>query len=680
MARPFGAQGAGATTSLYPGVAISAPLMDEPEGKLSQEEAERLGKVLDNRLQWGRRFWKPLHDRMDLWLNMYLLLDLLQQSKPLGFRRFVSNDPRTAVDSAVSILTRNEAFWRIDLPIGANKEERGRIGKVERALAGVVDDMDEMFLLRGDMRFWKQVAWFALMRGWVWGKFHVTKTALDLGRPAPLLAEMWDGRMVFPTHDGIGLASVLAEKHTTLAELLLQYPDKFPDIEPDSVDLNAPAIKLEFWSNTRGDREGVTCCLALYDTVQGSSGVIAPPEDVLRHGKRVWLIEPYRHGYTPEQLPVVGVPVNGIPIKSKPVIGNLVVDAMVQRADRIGQAPPSWHDPSGWVAETGRGILSSVEQNIPQYNEVMATVLQHFTVSTYGTWVFYTSSGELPEFEPGANAQIPLHIGEDVKRFEPSPITNDAYRIMGLLQDERQRGVLSNILQTAAAQAGMTGVALQQTLHTALNALEPYSTGMQDFGRQVASHILEQLKGATDIGVLSLVGRSGRSYFRLEFDPKEDLDERKYKPVPVFKPSLPEDMFIKAQTARILLDPRRPVMSLVTVLENVLQLDDPEGEIDRIFADIADLDPVIVLERVAKVLEEEGEAEIAERIREKEFQAKFIQDLQFRQMLAAAGVQQMPGPSAETGAPTATGGGIGRPGQGQAPGAPPGIPGERVTP
>ena len=149
MARPFGAQGAGATTSLYPGVAISAPLMDEPEGKLSQEEAERLGKVLDNRLQWGRRFWKPLHDRMDLWLNMYLLLDLLQQSKPLGFRRFVSNAPRTAVDSAVSILTRNEAFWRIDLPIGANKEERGRIGKVERALAGVVDDMDEMFLLRG---------------------------------------------------------------------------------------------------------------------------------------------------------------------------------------------------------------------------------------------------------------------------------------------------------------------------------------------------------------------------------------------------------------------------------------------------------------------------------------------------------------------------------------------------
>jgi hypothetical protein len=275
---------------------------------------------------------------------------------------------------------------------------------------------------------------------------------------------------------------------------------------------------------------------------------------------------------------------------------------------------------------------------------------------------------------------VPLHIGEDVKRFEPSPISADAYRILGVLSDERQRGVLSNILQTTAAQAGMTGVALQQVLHTALNALEPYAVGMVDFGRMFGTHFLEQLKAA-DYGTMSLVGRSGRSFFRIEFDPKEDLGERRYKALPIFKPALPDDMFIKAQTARILLDPRRPVMSLVTVLENVLQLDDPEGEINRIFADIADLDPVIVLERVASVLEEQEEFDLAARIRQKEFQQNFVQDLQFRQLLAQAGVGgAIPGPSPETGAPTATGGGGLRQGQGQPTTTPGGIPGERTTP
>ena len=119
-------------------------------------------------------------------------------------------------------------------------------------------------------------------------------------------------------------------------------------------------------------------------------------------------------------------------------------------------------------------------------------------------------------------------------------------------------------------------------------------------------------------------------------------------------------------------------MSLVTVMENVLQLDDPEGEIGRIFADIADLDPVIVLERVAKVLEEQGEPELAARIRMKEFQQNFIQEMQFRNVVAQG--QAQPGASPETGSPEATGGGGGRQGQGQAQVQPAGIAGERNTP
>ena len=72
-------------------------------------DATAFASVVQQKLELGKRYWQPLHDRQDYWLNMYLLLDLLQQSKPIGFRRFITNDPRVAVDKAVSILTTNDA-------------------------------------------------------------------------------------------------------------------------------------------------------------------------------------------------------------------------------------------------------------------------------------------------------------------------------------------------------------------------------------------------------------------------------------------------------------------------------------------------------------------------------------------------------------------------------------------
>lgn len=626
---------------------------------MAEIDKAKLANALEQKLQWGRLFWKPLHDRQDFWYNMYLLLDLVQMSKPLGFRRFVSNDPRTALDAGVSILTRNEAFWRIAMPAGAvDEEERGKIGRVELGLAGVVDDIDEMFLMRGEMRLWKQVAFDALMRGWIWGKFHVTKEAVDMGRPSAMIAEMWDSRQVLPSFDGIGLAEIIVEKHTTLGELINQYPDKVR-LNPEDHDLNAQAVKLEYWSNKRKN-PGIMGVLAAYsDSPVGGILTSVEPRQY-----KTWIVDPFEHEFTPEQLPVVGVPVNGIPIKSKPFSGTVFRGSLEERAGRLGTTVPSWHDPSGWVAETGRGILSAVEENIPQYNELVATALQHFSLGPYPTWAFHTTSGEAPNWLEGLNAKIPLRIGETVERFDPVPVNSDAWQLLALLRDERQRGMLANILQASSAFQG-SGVVLQQTLHAALNALEPFSTGMADFGRQMGTHVLEQLKVA-GVGVLNLVARSGRSFFAIDFDPKTELADRKYKPLPIFRPSLPEDMLIKAQTARILLDPRRPVMSLASVLDKVLQLDDPEGEEDRIFADIANLDPVIVLQRVAEALRAEGEDELADRIEQEQVKAVFIKEMQFRQMLTQGQGGGIPGPGPETGSPTATGGGQTREGQGQA--------------
>lgn len=85
-------------------------------------------------------------------------------------------------------------------------------------------------------------------------------------------------------------------------------------------------------------------------------------------------------------------------------------------------------------------------------------------------------------------------------------------------------------------------------------------------------------------------------------------------------------------------------MSLITVLENILQVDDPAAEIDRIWEDIANTDPVIVLEQIASALERLHEPELAARVRQNEFRTKMIEELQWRQQTGQMPPAPVPGP------------------------------------
>jgi hypothetical protein len=294
---------------------------------------------------------------------------------------------------------------------------------------------------------------------------------------------------------------------------------------------------------------------------------------------------------------------------------------------------------------------------MPQYNELIATIFQHFSMGTYGTWVFKNRTGEAPpDFEGGLNEKIVLRPEEGAERFEPSPITPDAYRLMQILTEEREKGVLSNILHAVGPMPGIeSGFGLQQMTNTAVNALEPYLDGMKQFGIRFGGSVLKQMQlAAGELAPFQVVTPTPkRAYFRIEFDPKVDLDRnRRYRPVPVPKPALPDDLTVRLTAARLALDPRRPLLSLITVLETIVQIEDPAGEVNRIWEDIAQTDPVIVAEQIADALERLGEDTMAARMRETEFRQKLVEDIKFRQItgsIPGLGGQQ-PGPGPETGA------------------------------
>ncbi|KKM70009.1 hypothetical protein LCGC14_1445020, partial [marine sediment metagenome] len=539
-----------------------------------------------------KQHWRPLTLRQQLWENMYFLLDAIQQAKPLGVaRRFVSNEPHTGVDAALSILTRIPPTWRIPL-VGAedeNQEMRRRAGRIERTLEGLVYTMDELFVDRiNHDTLWRAATFQGLLRGMIWGKFHITTEAL-LYRRAPLVAEIYDAYQVFPHTDSWGLNHIIIEKDTTLGDLVSSYPGVYDDMAQDNhYNPSTPALKLEFWSNDRGERKGMTAVLGTVHTA-ATSGITVT--DMIGKDAR-WLVPPFLHGYTYDELPIVGVAVNGAHISHKAPISSVLEDRLQERADVQAMEAMAWHGPGSRIAETGRSILSSVEETVPQYNEIVATVFQHLSLNTYDTLVFKTPTGELPKFERGIGASIALNPQESVDTLRPQPMSTDAYRLLELLQEERQKGVLSNVLQAVAPNVA-SGVLLQQIEHAALGSLEPYQKGVQSFGTRMGTTLLAQMqKAAPILGAFELqAGTPSKSFFNIEFNPLTELDQgRHYRPVPVIKPALPDDLTVRMTAARMALDPRRPMLSLMTVMEDILNVDDPMAESDRIWEDLAQQD------------------------------------------------------------------------------------------
>jgi hypothetical protein len=626
------------------------------EGQLNEMKT-----ALMSRLMQLKQFWLPLNLRQDYWLNMYRLLDVLQMAKPLGVaRRFTSNEPRTGVDAAKAILTRNPTIWRIPLK-GAedeNQEMRRRVGKIERTLEGLVYDIDELNAERLQQPFWKTVVDQALLRGMVWGKFHITTEALKY-RHSPMVTEIFDSRLVYPHIDQWGLNHVIIEKPTNLGDLVATYPAAYGDLKSKpNFNPNQKAVKIEFWSNDRPGVKGVHMVLASIGVDIQASGYIGLAHTGTAVADTRWVIPPFYHGYTYDELPVVGVPVNGVHMTHSPSIIGPLADRLLDGPDLAAMASSAWRGPNSWVAEIGRSILSSVEEQVPQYNELIATIFQHLSINTYGTWIFKTPTGEMPNFEPGIESKVVLTPGESVERVNVEPLTQDAYRLMDILSEERQKGILSNVLQAVTPNLA-SGALLQQITNAALSSLEPFQQGLRTFGTRMGTSTLAQLqKAAPALGMFELGSTpSHKSFFNIEFDPTTDLDMgRRYRPVPVMKPALPDDLTVRMTAARMALDPRRPMLSLMTVMEDILFVDDPAAESDRIWEDLAQNDPVIILEQMAQAMERHNEPEMAARMRDVEFATRFVEEQKLRQLTGGAQQGAPPGAAPTAGGPLSGGG------------------------
>lgn len=595
------------------------------------------------------KLWKPRHDRMDKWMQMYLLYDAYQDNKPLGHRRFVSNEPMTIVDTCHRVISRFPIQWQIaiDRYSKTTEDEADKYGDIERALYGFMEDIDEDLQLRGEQVARKIAAYHGLLRGMIACKIHLTKEA---GRESNVVYVPYDPRFVLPAFGNSGLVSFIAMTPMLAEEVSYEYPDKVPDnYQPD-----AQVMKIEVWDKTK---MGVAITGPNSRTVKGW---LIPPTDhnafgtdgVVAKGKL-------------NKLPFVIRDVNGLPIAEKPNgtwnsgssqlqalgVGQLTDQSIPGMLRRMMPGQQElWRTTKQPIAERGRSILASIEKHAPQFNEAVASVWQNFSIDTYGVYYMTTRNGQIPdgaENALGSGGIISGERGDSLQRFAPVPMNSSGMTFLNILAEERQKGTISGVLQALGEfRSGFLQARMEQV---ALNALEPYLSGHNSWASGVGQLIIDQVANGQLDDKKSVMlsyqkvgsnGNSRESFTRIEFEPKSIKEYGRCVIKGEAEPALPVDMMERANIASILLNGRRPIVSRSTVQEDILRRPDPQRENDRIWEDTAQTDPIVVMEELALGLERLGKHELAKVFRDREsmmLAMQMLQQIQVQMQLGALG-------------------------------------------
>lgn len=572
--------------------------------------------------------------RMDFWHNMWLLRDINQYYKNRGFRRYITNFPAAVVDKSTSVLARhNWRFWinMVDLPGELdNPEQRSLISDIERSYLGLFSYIDRELISQGYSKASRVAAWYALVRGWICS-YTMLNTA-----SSPIDHKFLDPRDVYPRWAGKRLSKVYHCPLMSASQVKANWPDA-------DIDLNYSTVSVPMYTVIEYlDEEDYGVAWAYGSNQYKASG---------------WLQEPVKHGivdqYGNPLVPAVVLPVNGSPSRRMPTNireGNTGM-TLTNNSRQIVTGKP-WQTVDGWTAEMGRSIYASIEDAWPLFNEILALTLQIVSNEGLGTIFAQSRSGTwaptIADF--GRGAVVPGRLDDRLSRLSQQQAPVDSRWLLDQLMKENHWGTVSPIIFADTPFAG-SGFLFGQMESTALNSLGAFRDGLEQWGRATAELIRDQFKSGKGKGMspfASTIRNSRDKFISVAVKPSDLAKLPDYTVDVELKPGLPDDMLTRVNIARQLLDPRRPIASLRTVFDLVLGWDDPDGELDRIFEDMAMTDPIIVLERVAQALERHGLPEIAVEIRDKEFKQKFIQEAQFNMIQ-----QQLGGapPSAGASAP-----------------------------
>jgi hypothetical protein len=567
-----------------------------------------------------KAFWTPRDRRMDFHYLTYKLFDAHQQAKPPGRQRFTTNEPANLIDKGANAIAKNQFRFKCPIDNLNDPYERETVARYEDLAYGIVDEIDESLVNRGASGNLREImSKQALLRGWIAG-CEILQPDDERGM---VYFDDWDPRFTYPDWDRWGLRSVLYYTEDHLGNVIGDHPWLDDEFTADD-DMNQLVIKYVWY-----DRTYYGCLAELPHRDKNNRA---------RRQKTMWISRdpdtevtgPYEHGLP--DIPAYMIPVNGLNFRYSPTVPSDPFQSLQFNQD-FRMAPSDYdryrYGPNNWVADRGRSIFANVENEFRQFNELVATIWQVVSNEAYGTWTFKSRDGKAVDLEIGNNAVNFLRLDEALDKINPHVAPPNITDLLSISSANLEKGTFSFKMFGSDFQG--SGFLFNQAQEAMSSALYPFKAGVERAGERVARIGTRQFR-LGNFRDINMTGQKPGSRRIFSMKMSSDDFDKDYKITAELQLAVPEDLLARVQIAKLLADPRKPLASLQTIFDKVLGWDDPDGEKEKIFEDVADTDPIIVLERTARALERRGLPELAASIREKEFTMAAVQAMQKAQM------------------------------------------------
>lgn len=514
-------------------------------------------------------------------------IDWQQRKKSSNYAHFEGNESGSFFSAMVQLLSKNPVRHRIPLEGAQTEEERELVGAVERLVVGTYRDVDDARSKRMESgRMQQSMAQFACSDGWIF--VEVLKND-DKGDKPLIDMRMHDNLMAHPLYGPDGLFAAFIKSDRTRAQVALEYPNL-------NLDMRAryfPSGRIDYvgWGKAN-TVEVQTCYYRMGNDVYYGVSI---------NGQ--WAIKPYVLEWT-EEVPVVALPVNGLPYRT-----DRRVNQGVDQNTSPSQLPNVRLD--DWLSDVGRGIFFMNEGLYPAFNELWAKILDIVENEARGTYNMELSTDDDDEIDVsdikigkgGRDAINVLKNGRKLTRLAPGGLSREVVDALAGMSGMLQRGGISWQLMGQAA-GDQSGFAIAQLMSAASTIATPYQEGIESAYAVLDGLIVKAYQSSKRKTQVVKVFKQDKSFVTEEID-LTLLKGRKFYFAVELKPALPDDLANRINVASVA--KRDRLLSDLTVADDILGVDDPELELDRMLEDDMMSLPSVRLRKAAVVALSRGD-------------------------------------------------------------------------
>jgi hypothetical protein len=527
-----------------------------------------------NLFNGSRSFWSWRNEKIAKFRDFVRQIDRSQRRKSKRYHAFESNEPGTFYATMVQLLTRNPVGHRI--PLGQDSEATRKLkAAVEDLIQGTYRDVDRQRTNRiVESTLQVSLSQFALSDGWAVAE---VVTHEDESRPYVDIRTYDPIDVAFDWSD-TGTNSVVL--HTTRTPLQVAY--EYPEVDMSSLWMYNSTARMPYSASDVVD---------VYTCYYKKGGKVYYGCVI----NNQWAITPYLTDWT--EIPVSIRSFNGLPFRAD---GSLLSTSDTGNDDYGSSGLARWH----WTQDVGRGIFFANEKLYAEFNELWSMVLDFVDKEARNTYWKQTVDGDdsAMEIGKGTDAINALAKDESIGRLPPGSLGNELMLAFQQLSGALQRGGISWQLTGQVPPGDLSGFAINQLISAALTVATPYINGLTAMYQQLDQIIMEAYRiserSSINVGVMR-----NNSFIEREVDLAQIRDRTFYFDVKL-KAGLPDDL---AERLGMAINAKKgELLDSWTILDEILQVDDPELIMDRQTEERVLNMPNIQLRRAAIALLRQG--------------------------------------------------------------------------